>query len=332
VELVIPSAQPASPQCYLYTCATGFLDFARDDVVYRIQDLRNWPEATGKIDPPIRLGVFGDPVEHSLSPQIQNAALRHSGIGIEYGRFQIAARELVEAFELAQDNQFVGFNLTLPHKITALGLVDACDPLARQISAVNTIKIDKSGTIGYNTDASGFARAVRESFSVDLRDLRVLLLGAGGAARAIAFQCALENCERLVIANRSLEKARGLAEELRPRFTGPRLLGPVARLDAIPLRDESLRVQIANTDLIVNATSLGLDPADVSPISAPLLAPHLIVLDCVYRGGKTPFLRAAEQAGARACDGRAMLLQQGAAAFEIWFDREAPLDVMRAAL
>ena len=185
---------------------------------------------------------------------------------------------------------------------------------------------------GFNTDGRGFSRAIREEFSVDLRDLRVLVLGAGGAARAIALQCARENCERLVIANRTFEKAKALAEELRDFFAGPKVLGPVPRLQAIPWEEAAFRFQIANLDLIVNATPLGLNRADASPLPARLLAPHLMIYDTIYSNHRTPFVSAAIEAGARAANGLSMLLHQGALAFEIWFGRDAPIDAMRKAL
>jgi shikimate dehydrogenase len=296
--------------------------------VYTLDDLRRWEE----IDPPIRLGVFGDPVEHSLSPKIQNAALEACKIEMQYARFQITADELEEAVKLIRTLDFVGVNLTVPHKIATCAFVDEIDENARRIGAINTIKIEKAKLRGYNTDGRGFARAIRQEFAVDLRDLRVMILGAGGAARAIALQCAKENCERLVIANRTLERAQQLAEELRDYFAGPRVLGPVPRLQAIPWNEGAIRSQIAHLDLIVNATLLGLHRSDPSPIPARLLAPHLMVYDTVYGPGRTPFVAAAIESGARAANGVAMLLYQGALAFEIWFERESPIDAMRVAL
>ncbi len=301
-------------------------------MVYTLQDLRNWHEVGRTTDPPIRLGVFGDPVDQSLSPEMHNAALRHCGIAMEFARFRIRANELADALSLARQNNLVGLNLTVPHKIAALGLMDWCDEIAKTVGAVNTVRFTEEHAEGFNTDAIGFSRAVREAFSLDLRDMRVLLLGAGGAGRAIALQCTREGSERLVIANRNVDKAMRLVNELRPHFSGPRVLGPVARIQAIPLREEELRFQIANTDLLVNATTLGLVPTDSSPVNAHLIAPHLLVFDTIYSEGKTALVRSAEAAGARACDGRAMLLQQGAAAFEIWFSRAASIDAMRAAI
>jgi shikimate dehydrogenase len=299
---------------------------------YTFADLQDWRKAARGAKPPIRLGVFGRPVAHSLSPQIQNAALKESAIAMQYARFEIAPEELETALALMRQLDFEGLNLTVPHKIAALALVDDADETAQAVGAINTIKIDGPRLIGFNTDGAGFSRAIREEFSVDLRDLRVLLLGAGGAARAIALQCAKENCERLVIANRDREKADRLAESLRDYFAGPRVLGPVPRLQAISWDEAAFRYQIANVDLVVNATPLGLNRNEPSPIPTRLLAPHLMVYDTVYSNGPTAFVSSAMNAGARATNGRSMLLHQGALAFEIWFDQTAPIDAMRKAL
>jgi len=310
--------------------------------VYRLADLQDWSKATQDVDPPIRLGVFGDPVAHSLSPQMQNAALKHCKIDMQYVRFQISPYELSEALKLIRDLKFVGANLTVPHKIAALAHLDDVDENAKRVGAVNAIKVDppkdgfagaNSGKLrGFNTDGRGFSRAIREEFVVDLRDLRVMILGAGGAARAIALQCAKEHCERLVIANRTFDKAKQLTNELHNFFVGPKVLGPVPRLQAIPWEESVFRFQIANVDLIVNATPLGLNRGDPSPIPSRLLEPHLMIYDAIYSERRTPFVSAAVEAGARGANGLSMLLHQGALAFEIWFGREAPLDVMRAAL
>jgi shikimate dehydrogenase len=300
--------------------------------IYALADLQNWEEGTRDIASPIRLGVFGDPVVHSLSPQMQNAALRACKIEMQYAPFRILPNELDEALQLARDLDFVGLNLTVPHKIAALGDIDDLDESARRIGAVNSITVAGKKLRGFNTDSRGFARAIREEFSVDLRDLRVLVLGAGGAGRAITMQCARENCERLVVANREFEKAKTLTGELREFFFGPKVFGPVPRLQAIPWEEAAFRSQIGNLDLIVNATPLGLNRADPSPLPARLLAPHLMIYDTVYSGGRTPLVSAAIEAGARAANGLSMLLHQGALAFEIWFGRDAPIEVMRKAL
>ncbi len=300
--------------------------------IYTLADLRNWPALTADVDPPIRLGVFGDPAQHSLSPQMQNAALKHCEIDMQYARFRILPDELREALNLVRELNFVGVNLTVPHKIAAMEFLDETVDDTKKIGAVNTIVIAGRKLRGFNTDGRGFSLAIREEFSVDLRDMRVLVLGAGGAGRAVAVQCAKESCERLVIANRSPEKAKDLADELRDFFSGPKVFGPVPRLQAIPWEESAIRFQIGNVDLIANATPLGLNRVDISPVPARLLAPHLMVYDTIYSSERTPLVSAAIEAGARAANGLSMLLHQGALAFEIWFQREAPLEIMRKAL
>jgi shikimate dehydrogenase len=300
---------------------------------YTLTDLEKWREIAHDIDPPVRLGVFGDPVAHSLSPEMQNAALGACEIDAQYARFHIRANELRSALRFLRNLDFVGVNLTVPHKIAGLSQIDEADESARRAGAVNTIRLCDKKLIGSNTDGDGFLRAIRSEFSVDVRDLRVMMIGAGGGTgRALAWQCALENCERLVLVNRTLEKANELADRLRPFFMEPRVLGPMARLEAIAWEESAIRMQLADTDLIVNATPLGMNSSDPAPIPARLLAPHHMVFDCVYGPSKTALLRAAEQAGARSSNGLSMLLHQGALSFSIWFDREPPIEAMRKAL
>jgi len=300
---------------------------------YTLADLQNWAEIARDVTPPIRLGVFGDPVAHSLSPQMQNAALRAFEINMQYARFHIRPNELRAALGFVRELDFVGINLTVPHKIAGLTQIDMADESGSRCGAVNTVRLHDEKLFGSNTDAEGFSRAVRSEFSIDLRDLRVMILGAGGGTgHAIAWQCALENCERLVLVNRTLAKTSALLDRLRPFFVEPRVLGPVARLEALPWDEAAVRAQLADIDLIVNATPLGMNPSDPAPIPARLLAPHHIVFDCDYGPSKTALLRAAEEAGARGANGLSMLLHQGALSFSIWFNREAPIEAMRSAM
>ena len=300
---------------------------------YTLADLERWSEVTNDVDPPIRLGVFGDPVAHSLSPQMQNAALHAFEINAQYARFHIRVSELRSALRFVRELNFVGINLTVPHKIAGLTQIDVADESASRCGAVNTLRLHEGKLIGANTDGEGFSRAVRSEFSIDLRDLRVMILGAGGGTgHAIAWQCALENCERLVMVNRTAAKTSAIVERLRRFFAEPRVLGPVARLEAVPWDETAIRAQLTNIDLIVNTTPLGMNPSDPAPIPARLLAPHHIVFDCVYRPSKTALLRAAEEAGARGANGLSMLLHQGALSFSLWFNREAPIEAMRSAI
>ena len=263
---------------------------------------------------------------------MQNAAIEQSGLDLRYAAFEIAPNELEEALRLFRAHDFVGVNLTVPHKIAAVSFVDEVEKRARKIGAINTIIYRDGKSLGWNTDAPAFVQAIRDAFSVDLRDLRVLLLGAGGGAgRALAYQCAWENCERLVLVNRTFEKAQALARELAGYFVGPRVLGPEARLEAVGWEESALRTQIGRTDLVVNATSLGLKQFDPLPLPRSLLAPHLMIYDLIAKDRPSPLLAAAADAGARGANGLTMLLHQGALAFELWFDRPAPLAAMRAA-
>ncbi len=300
---------------------------------YTLADLEKWSEVTGEVDPPIRLGLFGDPVAHSLSPQMQNAALRACEINMQYARFHIRANELRSALRFLRELDFVGINLTVPHKIAGLAQIDVMDEWASRCGAVNTVRLHDKKLIGSNTDTEGFSRAVRSEFSIDLRDLRVMILGAGGGTgHAIAWQCALENCERLALVNRTRAKTNAIVERLQPFFDEPRVLGPVARLETVRWEETAMRAQLADIDLIVNATPLGMNPSDPAPIPARLLAPHHIVFDCVYGPSRTALLRAADEAGARGANGLSMLLYQGALSFSIWFNRDAPIEAMRSAI
>ncbi len=301
--------------------------------IYTLDDLRSWPAATADEKPPLRLAVFGDPVAHSASPPMHNAALEKCGIDARYTRLHIRPDELATALRLLPEQGFIGVNCTIPHKAAALPLMNRVDQHAQRIGVVNTVLVEGGDLVGFNTDGPGLVRALRTEFSVDLRDLRVMVLGAGGGAgRAIAMQCGIENCERLVLVNRTIEKAHELAVELVPFFRGTRLIGPGDRLEVTPWEDTALRREIDATDLIINCTPIGMRSTDVSPLSSALLQPHLMIYDTIYTASRTKLMIAAADAGARSANGLSMLLHQGALAFEIWFDREAPLAEMRAAL
>lgn len=297
--------------------------------VYGFADLSHWQA----VEPPIRLAVFGDPVAHSASPPMHNAALAHFGIPICYTRLHIRPDELAESLRLIVQNGFLGVNLTIPHKAAALPLVARVDSHAQRIGAINTVAVEDGSLTGFNTDGPGFARAIRAEFGVDLRDLRILVLGAGGGAgRAIAFQCAAEQCERLVLVNRTAEKGRALFNELEPLFQTPRVSGPGDRLESVAWQESLIQERLQQIDLVVNCSPLGMKGTDPSPLPSSILAPSMLVYDTIYTATRTRLMLAADEAGARSANGFSMLLHQGALAFEIWFNRQAPLDIMRAAL
>ena len=298
---------------------------------YTLADLRYG--RTKDLSPPAKLAVFGDPVAHSLSPQLHNPALEAAGIDGQYIRLHISESEFTEALKLIRELGFVGTNCTIPHKFNAIDAMDEVDDLARQLGAVNTVVFEDDKMIGFNSDGPGFIRAIREEFNVDLRDLRVLILGAGGGAgRAVATQCAVESCERLVLVNRTTEKAEALKSDLDPYFLDERLQGAHDRLEVLPWEESALAPQIGDIDLIVNATSRGMKRSDAALLPAHLIEPHHLVYDMLYSPPKTRLLSDAAGMGARTANGLSMLLHQGAISFECWFNREAPLEAMRAGL
>ncbi len=276
-------------------------------------------------------GVAGFPVRHSLSPPMHTAGFAAAGIDAEYVAFEIPPEQLGEGLDLLEKAGVRGVNLTVPHKERALGLAGTLSRDAELARAVNTMVLG-GGRAGHNTDTRGFSRAVREAFSMALRELRVMVVGCGGAGRAVAVQAAREGCERLVLVNRTVAKAEALARDVAALYRTERLEGASARLRARGLDDPELPGEFDQVDLIVNTTPLGLRPGDPPPVRQEWLQPHHLVYDTIYNPARTPLLAAAAEAGARGANGLAMLLHQGALAFEIWFGRPAPLEAMRAGL
>lgn len=295
--------------------------------VYTVADLENWVEATSDCDSPLRLAVIGDPVAHSASPGMHNAALAALGIPVRYTRIHVRPPELERALLLLHKAGFIGINCTVPHKSAVLELMDNVDAHANQAGGVNTVLVDADGTrTGFSTDGPGFTRAVQECFGANLRDLRVVILGAaGGAGRAIAMECAAEKCQALTLLNRSLGKLEGILDDLAKVY-------PFDRVSSGDLSDLFLKLALEKSDIVVNCTTLGMNSDDLSPVPARLLKSSHLVYDTIYVGHRTPLLSAADEAGAHGANGLSMLLHQGALSFKIWFDSEPPLEVMRAAL
>jgi len=295
--------------------------------VYTLADLRRWPEATAGLEWPLRLAVIGDPVAHSASPPMHNAALSALGLGLRYTRLHLRPEEVAEAFTLLPQQGFLGLNCTIPHKLTALALVPQTDPSARRAGGVNTVAVSPTGDLaGFSTDGPGFSRAVREAFDLSLGQVRIAILGAGGGAgRAVMMQCAEEGSPRLWLLNRTTDKLAPLVADVNREF-------PAAEIRTAGLTDEEIEAALADADLVVNCTAVGMKSDDPSPVAPGLLQKRHRVYDTIYTAARTPLMRAADTVGAPAENGLSMLLHQGARSFEIWFQREAPLEVMRAAL
>ncbi len=290
---------------------------------FTFDQLHDFPALT----PPARLAVIGDPISHSKSPQMHNPALQACGIEAQYVRVQVPVGQVKEAFGLLVKQGFLGVNITIPHKFEALDAVDVVDPLARQLGAVNTLAIRDGKMFGYNTDGPGFLRSVKETFGREVKDLRVLIIGAGGGAgRAVAVQSVLVGCQRLVLANRTESKLAPLVAELSA-------ISSSVSLQTCTLDHADLAQHLPEIDLIVNATSVGMKAEDTLLLPAGSLQSHHLVYDMVYRAsGPTDLIQQAHEAGAKHADGMCLLLHQGAISFEHWFDRPAPLEAMREGL
>jgi len=284
--------------------------------------------------------VLGHPIRHSASPAMQNAGFAALGLNWRYLAFDVRADQLRAGLEGAKALRFVGLNLTVPHKLLALEMVDELDESARSWGAVNTIRfeaLDPGGTWrplaqftdeapepirakGFNTDADAVVRALRDNLGLkSMRDRVVLLLGAGGAGRVTALRLAFEKVGSLFLVNRTVKKAEDLAAEIRARF---------------PHSNVIVGYPKGKVDLVVNATSLGLQAYDGLPFDEThfSLRQSQAVYDMIYRPAETPLLKAGRAAGCHVANGLDMLLHQGAGALEIWCGITAPLEPMRRAL
>ncbi|GEP42981.1 shikimate dehydrogenase (NADP(+)) [Brevifollis gellanilyticus] len=258
---------------------------------------------------------------------MHNPALQACGIEAQYVRVQVPVGQVKQAFGLLVKQGFLGVNITIPHKFEALDAVDVVDPLARQLGAVNTLAIRDGKMFGYNTDGPGFLRSVKEAFGREVKDLRVLIIGAGGGAgRAVAVQSVLVGCKRLVLANRTESKLAPLVAELSA-------ISSAVSFQTCTLDHTDIAQHLPEIDLIVNATSVGMKVEDTPLLATGGLQSRHLVYDMVYRAsGPTDLIQQAEQAGARHADGMCLLLHQGAISFEHWFDIPAPLEAMREGL
>jgi shikimate dehydrogenase len=263
------------------------------------------------------LALLGDPVDHSLSPVIQNAAFREAGVDGVYVALRCDASDLV-GFMHGLGRAGAGGNITLPHKEKAASFLDERSEAVRRTGACNTFWGNNGRVCGDNTDVEGFRRALRHFLGRAPEGFRVLVLGAGGAARATLVALLDDGAEDILLLNRSTERARAVAR----RIGGER----------VRVAEAPRAVDDGVFDLVVNATRLGLAPGDKLPVDLGRLARAGAVMDLVYGPTTTPFVVSAERLGIRAVDGGEMLVQQGAVAFERWWGDPGPVDAMRRAL
>jgi len=268
--------------------------------------------------------VLGSPIGHSASPAMHNAAFAALGLNWRYLAFEVDPKNLRAAIEGARTMNFAGLNLTVPHKLLAVDMVDELDASAKTWGAVNTIQFvpdaaGKTRAIGFNTDADAIVSSLREELQIELRGKKVLLLGAGGAGRTAALKLAAENVAELFLVNRTASKAQAIAGEIKNQFPSVKV---------------SVGYPKAAVDLLLNATSLGLKAEDASPLDERQfsLKQTAAVYDMIYQPAETRLLAAARAAGVKTANGIGMLVHQGAKALEIWTGRPAPVAVMRRAV
>jgi len=289
------------------------------DSVHTLADLEHWTY------PGTALAVLGHPIGHSLSPAMHNAALaamardRAEFGSWRYFRFDVAPEDLPAALGLFHQRGFRGLNLTVPHKVIAFDHVAEIDPAALAIGAVNTLLRLERGWRGFNTDGHGLAMGLREALGIALPGTHVILLGAGGAARAAAVECLQHPCASLWIANRTAARLDSLLALVRPLAGGVPLRGfdPLAPPAGLPAGA-----------LVINATSAGLHAADPLPLDLTRLPRPCAVFDMIYNPPVTPLLRQAEHLGVPHGNGLPMLVHQGARALEIWTGAPVPVPAM----
>ncbi len=267
------------------------------------------------------LGVFGHPISHSLSPIIHNAAIEALSVDYIYVPFHVLPERLDDAVRGIRSLQILGVNITIPHKERVIEYLDEVDEAARAIGSVNTIINEDDRLKGFSTDGPGFLRSVEAEWG-KVDGCRVLILGAGGSARAVAFALAEIGCE-IVIANRTYSRAQELAESLKSTSKN---------VSAIPLEREAIAEAIGFADLLVNTTSVGMHPdSDAIPIPSDLIHSGLLVYDLIYNPPRTKLIQEAVARGAKAINGLKMLVYQGALSFEMWTGIKPPVDVMEHA-
>ncbi len=268
-------------------------------------------------------GLIGDPIEHSLSPVMHNASFQELKLDFVYIPFRVKQNELRKAILGARSLDVHGLNVTMPHKNAVIKYLDEIDPTARSIGAVNTILNDKGRLIGYNTDGAGALKALKEN-GVGLDVKKLLLLGVGGAGKAIAFYAAQE-VEELKILNRTPQKAKELAEVLHKKYR--------KKIDGNQLSAKIIKEELEDANILINATSVGMHPdVDQSLVDPSWLRPELCVMDIVYNPIETKLAKDAKLIGAKVVSGIEMLVYQGATSFKIWTNHQAPIKVMKEAI
>ena len=267
------------------------------------------------------VGILGYPLSHSLSPVMQNMAFKYYNLNNVYVPIEVKPEDLEIIVKAIRGMNFIGFNVTVPHKIEVVKYLDEMDKLAELIGAVNTVVVKDGNLKGYNTDGIGFLKSFQENTNESIEGKRVFILGAGGASRAVSMTLAMNKAEKVYICNRTYEKAERLSQDINTK------IGNVSA--AVPMEYEKMKEVIYDSDVFINTTTVGMHPnVDESPIDRSLLHENLILCDIVYNPRKTKLLEEAEELGCKTVPGLSMLVYQGAESFRLWTGMEAPVDIM----
>lgn len=271
-------------------------------------------------------GLFGYPVTHSFSPAMQNAAFEKLGLNAVYLPFAVRPDRIKEALAGVRSMEWAGVNLTIPHKEICLPFLDELSPEAKLIGAVNTIISNNGQLIGSNTDGRGFVSALRRELRVEPKGRSILIFGAGGAGRAVAMQLAIEGAKAITIVDAADDRSRRLAIYLRKHSSH-------CRVECLPHFETSdIERSVADTDILVNATPVGMKESDPILISPKALHCKLAVCDLVYNPPVTKLLKVCQKKRIKCMNGLGMLLYQGVLAFHLWTGLKPPIEVMRKAL
>lgn len=272
-----------------------------------------------------RMLIIGHPLGHTLSPLMHNTAFQELGLPYYYEAEDVPPDGLAEVVGRFRAEGVVGLSVTIPHKEAILPFLDEVDEEVERLGAANTVVLVEGRFVGTNTDGIGFMRSLKEDGGYDPEGRSAVVLGAGGAARAVAAHLALSGADSVVIANRTLSRAERLATDL-ARAVGRQCFEP------LPLEATATAEAIRQADCLINATSVGMAGDRRLPVPAALIEPHLVVYDIVYRPLVTPLLEAALARGASIINGLGMLVYQGAEAFRRWTGQEMPIDIVRSTL
>jgi len=270
------------------------------------------------------LGIFGYPISHTLSPAMHNAVIKALGLDMVYLPFEVKPSNLKEAINGIKSLGIIGVNITIPHKESVIRFLDDISEEARLVGAVNTIVYKDRKLVGYNTDGSGYMASLKEELGFNPKSKRIIIIGAGGAARGILAALATQKPKSITVANRTLSRAVSLIKAFKGKFRD-------TRFEAINLDDNMLKMSFNSVDLLINTTSVGMKQSKALKIPLETLPKIAIVSDIIYNPLETLLLKKAKKFGLTTHGGLGMLVHQGARSFKLWTGMDAPMNVMRKA-